>query len=578
MRAGGDRPDRVRFYFRREWKPLALVTVTGLLYNVGLGAGPLFEGKLAQCLLEVLRGQRDWPAMARLAALYVAVTAFVQAARYAKRFYVRRFDNSVNRRMKAVLYAGLLRRQRPELMEESTGSLLTRAISDVDACVEGMRKFTTEVFDTGVVMVVYVGMLLAYDWRLTLLACLFPPAAFFLAERMKKPVSRCAAAWKESAGWLNEATLDRVSGAVTYRVFGLEEKRDEAYEERLADYERRAVAAHLWEGTMQPLYHALSMAGALMIVWLGSRNVLGTGWVSWDIAAFTTFLACFTKLSVKVSKTAKLFNAVQKAQVSWGRVKPLLEGGDLPEETAPAAPQTLEVEDLTFAYPQGETVLRDVTFTAVPGQIVGVAGPVACGKSTLGKAFLCEYPYQGSIRFGGKELRDMTAAERTGVVGYLGHQPELLGDSVRENVLLGSPGSPEPWLRAVCLEDEVAAMPDGAETQVGSGGIRLSGGQQARLALARTLCHRRPVLILDDPFSAVDRTTEVQIMEHLETLAGDGIVLLLSHRLDLFDRCDQVIWMEEGRCRVGTHRELLETCGGYARAFLAQKGGSHEGE
>ena len=578
MRAGGDRPDRVRFYFRREWKPLALVTVMGLLYNVGLGAGPLFEGKLAQCLLEVLRGQRDWPAMARLAALYVAVTAFVQAARYAKRFYVRRFANNVNRRMKAVLYAGLLRRQRPELLEESAGSLLTRAISDVDACVEGMRKFTTEVFDTGVVMVVYVGMLLAYDWRLTLLACLFPPAAFFLAERMKKPVSRCAAAWKESAGRLNEATLDRVSGAVTYRVFGLEEKRDEAYEERLADYERRAVAAHLWEGTMQPLYHALSMAGALVIVWLGSRNVLGTGWVSWDIAAFTTFLACFTKLSVKVSKTAKLFNAVQKAQVSWGRVKPLLEGGELPEETAPAAPQTLEVKGLTFAYPQGEPVLRDVTFTAVPGQIVGVAGPVACGKSTLGKAFLCEYPYQGSIRFGGKELRDMTAAERTGVVGYLGHQPELLGDSVRENVLLGSPGSPEPWLRAVCLEEEVAAMPDGAETPVGSGGVRLSGGQQARLALARTLCHRRPVLILDDPFSAVDRTTEAQIMENLETLAGDGIVLLLSHRLDLFDRCDQVIWMEEGRCRVGTHRELLETCEGYARAFLAQKGGSHEGE
>ena len=305
MRAGGDRPDRVRFYFRREWKPLALVTVTGFLYNVGLGAGPLFEGKLAQCLLEVLRGQRDWPAMARLAALYVAVTAFVQAARYAKRFYVRRFANNVNRRMKAVLYAGLLRRQRPELLEESAGSLLTRAISDVDACVEGMRKFTTEVFDTGVVMVVYVGMLLAYDWRLTLLACLFPPAAFFLAERMKKPVSRCATAWKESAGRLNEATLDRVSGAVTYRVFGLEEKRDEAYEERLADYERWAVAAHLWEGTMQPLYHALSMAGALVIVWLGSRNVLGTGWVSWDIAAFTTFLACFTKLSVKVSKTAK---------------------------------------------------------------------------------------------------------------------------------------------------------------------------------------------------------------------------------------------------------------------------------
>ena len=578
MRRGGDRPDQVTFYFRREWRPLVLVTVTGVLFNVGLVTGPLFEGKLAQCLLEVLRGEAAWPAMAKLAVLYAVVTATVQTLRYGKRFFIRRFANNVNRRMKAVLYAGLLRRQRPELQEESVGSLLTRAISDVDACAEGMRKFTTEIFDTGVAMVTYVLFLASYDWRLTILACLFPPAAFFLASRMKKPVARCAAAWKESAGRLNEATLDRVSGAVTYRVFGLEEKRNEAYEKRLADYEHRAVAAHLWEGIMQPLYRALSMAGALMIVWLGSRNVMGTGWVSWDIAAFTTFLACFTKLSVKVSKAAKLFNAVQKAQVSWGRVKPLLEGGSLPEETEPAAPAALEVKGLTFAYPRGEAVLRDVSFTAAPGQIVGVTGPVACGKSTLGKSFLCEYPYQGSIRFNGKELRDMTAAERTGVVGYLGHQPELLGDSVRENVVLGSSGSPAPWLRAVCLEDEVAAMPDGAETQVGSGGIRLSGGQQARLALARTLCHRRPVLILDDPFSAVDRTTEAQIMDHLETLAGDGIILLLSHRLDLFDRCDQVIWMEEGRCRVGTHRELLETCDAYAQAFRVQKGGSHEAE
>ena len=467
MRPGEDRPDRVTFYFRREWRPLVLVTVTGILFNVGLVTGPLFEGRLAQCLLEVLRGETAWPAMAKLAAMYAVVTAAVQALRYGKRFFIRRFANNVNRRMKAVLYAGLLRRQRPELQEESVGSLLTRAISDVDACAEGMRKFTTEIFDTGVAMVAYVGLLASYDWRLTILACLFPPAAFFLASRMKKPVARCAAAWKESAGRLNEATLDRVSGAVTYRVFGLEKNRDEAYEERLADYERRAVAAHLWEGIMQPLYRALSMAGALMIVWLGSRNVMGTGWVSWDIAAFTTFLACFTKLSVKVSKAAKLFNAVQKAQVSWVRVKPLLEGGSLPEETVPTAPAALEVEGLTFAYPQGETVLRGVTFSAAPGQIVGVTGPVACGKSTLGKSFLCEYPYQGSVRFGGKELRDMTAAERTGVVGYLGHQPELLGDSVRENVLLGSPGSPVPWLRAVCLEDEVAAMPDGADTQVG---------------------------------------------------------------------------------------------------------------
>ena len=572
------RPDRLLTYFKAETWPLAVVTVTGLVYNIGLAFGPVLEGKLAQCLLDIMGGTAQWPAMAYLAALYVAVTAFVQAARYFKRFYVRRFANNVNRSMKRVLYGNLLHTSREELERAGTGNLMTRAISDVDACVEGMRKFTTEVFDTGVALAAYFVLLLVYDWRLALLTGLFPPVAFFLAERMKKPVSRCAAVYKESAGRLNGATLERISGAVTYRVFGLEADRDRAYGDCLADYERKAAAANLWENTLPPLYQVVSMLGAVLILWLGGKNVVGTGWTNWDIAAYSAFLTCFTNLSVKTSTAAKLFNSVQKAQVSWRRVKPMLK--DVEEEPElPSAPAAeLEVSDLGFAYPSGGEVLRHISFTAEPGQIIGVTGPVACGKSTLGKAFLCELPYTGSIRFGGRELRDMTDAERAAVVGYLGHQPELLSASVQENVLLGSDGPAAPWLAVSCLTEEVAAMPQGEDTAVGSGGVRLSGGQQARLALARTLRHKRPLLILDDPFSAVDMTTEGEIMEHLRVLAGDGIILLLSHRLDRFSELDGVLWMEQGTVLAGTHETLMDTCPAYASLYNAQKGGDGRGE
>ena len=571
-------PDRLLTYFKAETWPLAVVTVTGLVYNIGLAFGPVLEGKLAQCLLDIMGGTAQWPAMAYLAALYVGMTAFVQAARYFKRFYVRRFANNVNRSMKRVLYGNLLHTSREELERAGAGNLMTRAISDVDACVEGMRKFTTEVFDTGVALAAYFVLLLVYDWRLALLTGLFPPVAFFLAERMKKPVSRCAAVYKESAGRLNAATLERISGAVTYRVFGLEADRDRAYGECLADYEKKAAAANLWENTLPPLYQVVSMLGAVLILWLGGKNVAGTGWARWDIAAFTAFLTCFTKLSVKTSKAAKLFNSVQKAQVSWRRVKPLLK--DVEEEPElPSAPAAeLEVSDLGFAYPGGGEVLRHISFTAKPGQVIGVTGPVACGKSTLGKAFLCELPYTGSIRFGGRELRDMTEAERASVVGYLGHQPELLSATVKENVLLGTDGPASPWLAASCLTEEVAAMPQGEDTAVGSGGVRLSGGQQARLALARTLRHKRPLLILDDPFSAVDMTTEGEIMEHLRALAGDSIILLLSHRLDRFPELDGVLWMERGTVLAGSHQELMETCPAYTSLYNAQKGGAGRGE
>ncbi len=574
----GQQPDRLLTYFKAETWPLAVVTVTGLVYNIGLAFGPVLEGKLAQCLLDIMGGTARWPAMVYLAAVYVGVTVLVQAARYFKRFYVRRFANNVNRSMKRVLYGNLLHTSREELERAGTGNLMTRAISDVDACVEGMRKFTTEVFDTGVALAAYFVLLLVYDWRLALLTGLFPPVAFFLAERMKKPVSRCAAVYKESAGRLNGATLERISGAVTYRVFGLEENRDRAYEDCLADYERKAAAANLWENTLPPLYQVVSMLGAVLILWLGGKNVAGTGWANWDIAAFTAFLTCFTKLSVKTSKAAKLFNSVQKAQVSWKRIKPLLKDVEEAPELPPAPAAELEVSGLGFAYPGGGEVLKGISFTAEPGQIIGVTGPVACGKSTLGKAFLCELPYTGSIRFGGRELRDMTEAERASVVGYLGHQPELLSATVKENVLLGTDGPASPWLAASCLTEEVAAMPQGEDTAVGSGGVRLSGGQQARLALARTLRHKRPLLILDDPFSAVDMTTEGEIMEHLRALAGDSIILLLSHRLDRFPELDGVLWMEQGTVLAGSHQELMETCPAYTSLYNAQKGGAGRGE
>ena len=574
----GQQPDRLLTYFKAETWPLAVVTVTGLVYNIGLAFGPVLEGKLAQCLLDIMGGTARWPAMVYLAAVYVGVTVLVQAARYFKRFYVRRFANNVNRSMKRVLYGNLLHTSREELERAGTGNLMTRAISDVDACVEGMRKFTTEVFDTGVALTAYFVLLVVYDWRLALLTGLFPPVAFFLAERMKKPVSRCAAVYKESAGRLNGATLERISGAVTYRVFGLEENRDRAYEDCLADYERKAAAANLWENTLPPLYQVVSMLGAVLILWLGGKNVAGTGWANWDIAAFTAFLTCFTKLSVKTSKAAKLFNSVQKAQVSWKRIKPLLKDVEEAPELPPAPAADLEVSGLGFAYPGGSEVLKHISFTARPGQIIGVTGPVACGKSTLGKAFLCELPYTGSIRFGGRELRDMTEAERASVVGYLGHQPELLSATVKENVLLGTDGPASPWLAASCLTEEVAAMPQGEDTAVGSGGVRLSGGQQARLALARTLRHKRPLLILDDPFSAVDMTTEGEIMEHLRALAGDSIILLLSHRLDRFPELDGVLWMEQGTVLAGSHQELMETCPAYTSLYNAQKGGAGRGE
>ena len=565
------RPDRVLSYFRVEWFPLLLVTLSGLVYNIGLLAAPWFEGRLAQCLADILGGSETAAQMALLVLAYIAVTLLVQAARFIKRFYVRRFANNINRRMKGILYANLVRQSRAALEKEGAGELMTKAISDVDDCVEGMRKFTTEVFDTGVALAGYAVMLLVYDWRLAILGLLFTPVSYVCAAGMKKPVQRAGAAYKKAAGALSSATLDRARNAVTYRIYGCEEARMEKYEEALSLYEKTAVRNNVWQSALPPLYLAASEAGTLFILWFGAKNVLGTGWNHWDIAAFTTFLSCFTKLVVKSSKVAKLFNAVQKAEVSWKRIKPLMKTPEQLDALQIPAAQDVTLKELAFSYGE-EPVFSGLSLTAHPGDIIGITGPVACGKSTLGRVFLCETPYQGSVCFGGRELSTLTLRQIAATVGYLGHDPELSADTVQNNVLCGSEQDVMPWLAAAALKEEVLAMEKGTETVIGSGGTRLSGGQAQRLALARTLAHPRPVLVLDDPFSALDRSTEDAIFAELQAYARDKVVFLISHRLYHFPQMQQIIFMEGGRTTVGTHEALMAAVPVYHQLYESQTG------
>ena len=337
------------------------------------------------------------------------------------------------------------------------------------------------------------------------------------------------------------------------------------------------MRANVWQAALPPLYLVASNLSVLFILWFGAKNVLGTGWCAWDIAAFTTFLSCFMKTAVKSSKAAKLFNAVQRAEVSWKRIKPMMKTPRALEPLAIPAAQRVEVSGLSFCYDGGAPIFEGVSFSAQPGDIIGVTGPVACGKSTLGRVFLCERPYGGSVRIGGRELSELSPREAASTVGYLGHDPELWNDTVEENVLCGEAGDAMRFLALTALDGEVRAMEQGLQTVVGSGGVRLSGGQAQRLALARTLAHPRPVLVLDDPFSALDQRTEDEVFARLKACAQDRVVILISHRLYHFPELRQIVFMQGGKADAGTHEALCASVPAYRALYESQTGGAaHE--
>ena len=302
---------------------------------------------------------------------------------------------------------------------------------------------------------------------------------------------------------------------------------------------------------------------------------MGQGWEDWNIAAFAAYLACFTRLAVKSSHAAHLFNALQKADVSWHRIRDFLTPLS---ETAlpPAKPDRLTVSHVSFTYPgASHAVIQDCTFSAAPSDIIGITGGTASGKSTLGRLFLMESPHEGSITWGKKELgRDISPLS---LIGYMGHSMELFNASLEENIGLGKKGNLDEALWGACLDEEAAAFPRGVKTVIGEGGIRLSGGQQARVMIARLLYHRRPLIILDDPFASVDRETEDQLFDRIHALCPDSIILLISHRLRTFPKTSQVLWIgKDGRVTTSTHEKLLAENEDYRRLWALQNPEMHE--
>ncbi|GHV96968.1 ABC transporter ATP-binding protein [Lactobacillus nasalidis] len=562
-------PKKMSSYFQYEIPILAVVTVSGLIYNVGMAAGPYFQGQLVQGLYDLLKRKIPSSRLVQLALLYIVVIALVQVCRAVKRFSVRIFANHTSRRMRRLLYNALLHRH----FGDDSGSLMTKAISDVDSCVEGMRKFTTEVFDTGVVMIAYLAMLLYYDVRLTFLACMFTPMAYLIANILKKQVVKANRAYKESESTLNTMTLDRIVHAMTYRVTGREQAVNGRYEKQLTDYEHKSAISNIFEGALTPLYDAIAMFGIVLIIYFGGRNVLHIGWKAWNLASFTTFLACFTNLATKVSHAAKLFNAVQKAQVSWVRIKPLMSDPvyDHYQKENPVINELAFDQVTAYYHGHPETAVKDINLTAASGQIIGITGEVACGKSLLGKALIREADYQGNILINGTELKELSPHAAHQWITYMGHDPMLLSDSIKNNICLGDDLDVGSYLKMVCLDEEVASLQDGPDTLIGNGGMTLSGGQQQRVALARTLAHAKPIIVLDDPFSAVDQATEQKILDQLKSLKGH-IILLMTHRVDCFSQLDQIVFINDHRVFTGNHADLLSQNKDYQKLI---EGGKH---
>ena len=588
-------PDKMISYWKREWKTVLLVAVTGIIFDGFMSFVPIFQGKLLDSVIYF----KDWSRVLHQAVIFLGVVLLLQFSRGIKRFGVRVFANKTGAVMRREIYHNILHRRFDELVREEAGDLLNKAVNDVDLCAEGMRKVTTETFDSGVLMLGYFTSLFIYDWKLTLGVGLFIPVALWIASRLKGIIVRYNKAARAQSSQVANLTYSDVEHIMLYRIDGVMDIRQSEYEKELQDLEQKSVKASVLETSMLPVYSTISMLGIGWLLYAGGSKVING---LWTVGTFTAYIAIFGALAVKASKASQLFNSFQKAVVSWKRLKPYYVNQETEMQNTPRSKKNdagfnhklnvneqtredalqnkicLSVSNLSFAYPDTDRKIFDgVSFKASSGQIVGITGSVASGKSSLGITLTGAYAYEGSIQINGMEMNTLSSEERSRVFSYQGHEPQLLTASIYENITLGKDGDIADVLNAVCFEDDLTTMPNGMKTIVGNKGVRLSGGQQARLALARALWQQSPIVILDDPFSAVDARTEEQILKNLKKQYAERIFIIISHRLMQFPLFHQIIYLENQSAVIGTHEALMGSCKEYRRLYEIQKGGeAHE--
>ncbi len=451
------------------------------------------------------------------------------------------------------------------------GRLMARLQGDVNALQEFMETSVTALGDLFLLAGLVI-LLLTMDLRLGLLTLAVVPALLILRHAWLPWARRVFARAREASSSVNAALAENINGIRTVQENRREGVNFRRYEVQARENLAAQAESSLVSQVMMPAVDLLTGLAMAVVVVAGGRAVLAG---ELDVGVIVAFIFCVQRCFDPIRTLAMQYTVMQRAMASGQRIIEVLEVPITLDDRADAAawtdaPPSVSFERVTFGYRPGQPVLHDLNLRIAPYQTVALVGPTGSGKTSIAALVHRFYDtWQGSVKVGGRDVRELTLDSLGRHVGMVLQEPFLFSGSVADNVAYGLAGATRAQVidacKAVHAHGFIVALPDGYDTQLGQRGRNLSVGQRQLLSFARALLASPKILILDEATANIDSFTELEIGRALDVLRRDRTTIIIAHRLATIRDADVIVVLDGGRIvEQGDHRQLLARGGMYA--------------
>ena len=464
-------------------------------------------------------------------------------------------------------------------LERRTGGL-SRVIERATRGVELiMRTGVLSVLPTVLELVLIAGLLVYYfDWRYAVIVVVTVAAymAFTLSATEWRMVIRRE--MNESDNDANTKAIDSLLNFETVKYFGNEAMEARRFDRSMARYERAAIRTYYTLGVLNAGQAVIFTIGMTICMVLTARGVMaGTN----TVGDFVMINALLLQLYMPLNFMGFVYREIKQGLVDLETMFSLL--GQTPEiEDRPGAVPLavkqgeIRFENVSFAYEPERAILKDLTFTVPAGAMVAIVGPSGAGKSTISRILFRFYDLgSGRVLIDDQDIRDVTQASLRHAIGVVPQDTVLFNDTIGYNIGYGRPEASQAEIEAAAklaqIDRFIRDLPQGYDTMVGERGLKLSGGEKQRVAIARTILKGPPILILDEATSALDSHTEREIQDALDRVSRNRTTLVIAHRLSTIVHADRILVLEKGQLvEQGTHGDLMATDGLYASLWNKQ--------